>query len=173
MHIKTSVTAFPGYNLDPPPRTLFGLYKTRTFIFKIKYYSSPSESPSDLGLSVKQMNNILPKMFSRFQNNDFWQKKNFPEKLTQKNFPERLTHFRIFGATQNVSIFPGQLYGQIKAIIRSPLSVTVHFHSKWTSGFDPLERSLDAKLSIYRLLTNLSAAVCFGFSHIRVNNYEM
>ena len=39
-------------------------------------------------------------MFSSFQNNDFWQKK----------IPGKLTHFRIFGGTQNVSIFPGELY---------------------------------------------------------------
>ena len=48
-------------------------------------------------------------MFSRFQNNDFWQK-NFSGKIDTKKFPERLTHFRIFGGTQNVSIFPGELY---------------------------------------------------------------
>ena len=48
-------------------------------------------------------------MFSRFQNNDFWQK-NFSGKIDTKKFLERLTHFRIFGGTQNVSIFPGELY---------------------------------------------------------------
>ena len=38
----------------------------------------------DFSLSVKQVNNILSLMFSRFQNNDFWQKKIFRKNWHKK-----------------------------------------------------------------------------------------